>query len=153
MRPHEAIPQRQGVSSGPSPTRADRVAVIERIRDARVRRDYCAFEACFIPDAVFWIIGQRDRLPFSGCQLGKLAMSRALRQMDGEIEYLDFTVGAPIIEGDQAVVRWASRVRHIGTSREAQTKGVAQMRFSGLLISEFTYFLDTQAVARLVSRE
>jgi len=151
MRPNMAGSAQEGIEARTPLTRADRLAVIELIRVARVKRDYAAFEACFTADAVFWIIGQRDRLPFSGRQLGKAAMSQALRQMDGELEYLNFTVGRPIIEGDRAVVRWASLVRHIGTCRETQTKGAAELRFRGALISEFTYFLDTQAVARLVS--
>ena len=130
--------------------RSEKVRVIAFIRDARLKRDYEAFERAFTADAVFTIIGNPGRVPFAGKRLGQKAMTQALRHMDRELEYLEFTTDRPVIEGDQAVVRWSARARNPGTSCEANIKGVAHLKFRGALIAEFTYLFDTQVIGGLL---
>ena len=137
----------------PVHSRSERIELIGRVLNLRARHDYPALEACFTPDAIFWLIGRRAYIPFAGKHLGRAAMTAALRRMDSEIEYLGFGNCTPVVDGDRAAVRWQARVRNLGTGAEVRMKGFAHLVFSHNLISEFTYFLDTRVIAELVSRE
>lgn len=127
--------------------------LINRLAEARVKRDYAAFEACFTEDAVFWILGRAAYMPFSGRRKGRESVTEALRFMDSAIVYLDFKFDEAILEGDQSAVRWFAWVRNLGTGSKVRMKGFAHLRFEGPLIRELTYFHDTQTVAALMARD
>ena len=137
----------------PATSRTERIKLIERLAEARVKRDYAGFESCFTEDASFWILGRAAFIPFSGRRRGKGSLTDALKLMDSTLVYLDFKYDEAIVDGAHAAVRWFAWVRNLGTGSKVRMKGFAHLRFDGALICEFTYFHDTQTTAALIGHE
>ena len=130
--------------------RRAKLALLERLIRARLTGDVCGFADCFTEDAVVWLAGSPIYLPFAGRRVGRDSLMQAIRFFDAELRQYDNQVDAPIIDGDQAALRFRMTIQSRGGGDPAPTKCFAHLRFGDWLIKELVLFIDTALVIDLV---
>lgn len=129
------------------PTRADLVAHIRSIYEARLRKDFdTVLEACH-PDICIRIVGNPAASPFFGTRVGRHGVRSIIEAVDGLYEYRDFMIEDILVDGDGVAVRCWLRLKTIQTGVVTELDVFDHFRLSDGLIVEFTQFLDTASLS------
>ncbi len=119
------------------------------VKARQSRRDE-DFSACFTPDAVLVISGDPSALRCAGRWVGRDQIAAAIRYFDSELRTSNFEADLPLVDGDQAAMRWSMTIERRGGGGAADTKCLLHLRFHDRLISEFTLATDTALVDMIV---
>jgi ketosteroid isomerase-like protein len=129
------------------PTRADLVAHIRSIYEARLRKDFDTVLAACHPDICIRIVGNPAASPFFGTRVGRHGVLSAIEAVDNLFEYLDFMIEDILVDGNGIAVRCWLRLKAIQTGVVTELDVFDHFRLSDGLIVEYTQFLDTATIA------
>lgn len=132
--------------------RMERVALVERMVQARIARDFVGFADCFAAGALFWVVGSSAYTPFAGPRVGHAGLIECMRFFEAELRPSDTVLFPLIVDGDQAALRWNMMIAVRGGSHTALAKCLAHIKFAGPQISELTCFCDSAMVIELARR-
>lgn len=130
--------------------RRAKLALIERAVKARLSGDVAGFAECFAMDAVFSLSGCPHLMPYFGRRVGRDSMMEAIRFFDAELRQYNNIIDAPLIDGNQAALRFRMTLRSRGGGEPAPTRCLAHLKFSDWLIAEMAVFIDSALVVNLV---
>lgn len=105
------------------------------------------FVSYFAPDARLTVVGNPALSPGAGMRLGRDDIARYLRQLHDANEYLGYTIGDIVCEGDHVLVRWTVEVRFLDNGRTGSYEILDHIRVRDGLIVELTHFYDTGGIA------
>lgn len=130
--------------------RMERLALIERMVQTRLKRDFAGFAAYFAKDATFWVVGSPAYTSFAGPRVGHGGVIECMRFFEAELRPSDTILYPLIVDGDQAALRWDMTIVGRGGGEAALAKCLAHIRFDGALICDLTCFCDSAMVIDLV---
>ena len=131
--------------------RREKLALIDMMVRARLSRRDRDFAACFTGDAVLVISGDSSCLTCAGRWTGRPQIEEAIRLFDSALHTSNFRMETPLIDQDQAAMRWGMTVTRRGGGVSAETKCLLHLKFRDWLISEFTLATDTALIDAIVN--
>lgn len=132
-----------------SNSRAERVALVERILMARVMGDFDYLESVSTPDIVVKLIGDVAIFPYCGTVQGKPDARKALEQVYIDFKFENMKIIHIMIDGDHVGFRWEGVLRHRGTGACGDFEGFTHLIFENNLIKEYYTLVDTASLSKL----
>jgi ketosteroid isomerase-like protein len=129
--------------------RAQRVALVERILQARVNGDFNCLEALSAPDIVVKLIGDAVLFSYCGEYHGRADARHALERVHVEFSFHDMMIDHLMVDGEQAAMRWNGILRNRGTGASAHFEGFTHLIFENGLIKEYYSLVDTATMGTL----
>ena len=106
----------------------------------------------YAEDVILEIVGDPRDYAFCGRHVGIPAMSAAVRALHTELEITGNEILSLIVDGNQAAVRRAIKVRGRGTGKAYEVAVLDIFRFENGLVAKLEQFVDTQAIALAAGR-
>ena len=129
------------------PTRADLVAHIRSIYEARLRKDFDTVLSACHPDICVRIVGNPAASPVFGTRVGRHGVLSAIEATDSLFEFLDFMIEDILVDGTGIAVRCWMRLKATQTGVVTELDVFDHFRLADGLIVEYTQFLDTASLA------
>ena len=131
--------------------RQEKLALIDMMVRARLSRRDRDFASCFTEDAILVIYGDSSFMSCAGRWVGRSQIAEAVRLYDSALHTSNFRFDAPLIDQDQAAMRWNMTVARRGGGCAAETKCLVHLKFRDWLINEFVIATDTALVTAMVN--
>jgi ketosteroid isomerase-like protein len=150
--PHGGDAAPEPSSPEPVATRQQMIEAVLQLLRLRAAADWTGLLDMVTDDCEVHMPGIPGVTPFAGRTTGRQNAIDAVRAMSTMLEPIKVIPLSFVQEDDTLVLTWTSSVRNRGTGPCVEVTGIARMRFRGRLISSYSNYFDTAAVAALISQ-